>query len=321
MQILDTINEFLYSRKHGTAENSKGKASDATLMNYGYALRIFSSYMVEQADRHSYESITSANIRAFVEWATAQTNRAVKPWSMSKYILLFKTLKVYFHWIEQDEDCIEAGLKSWRAKLPKLSATPKREQIATPKELKTWQGAFKTDTVLGLRNWMIFSLFMETGMRRGELAYLKVEHIQIDNRLIYISDGKTGSRTVAMSERLANDMRNYLKRRRKIRGADSPYLFPSCKAGHQPSADMISKAFSRMQHSLGLPHLTPHGLRHAFCTYWIKNGGNVEMLRNVTGHKTYSAMQHYMHLAKVGGEAQKAELNRVSPLRMLDRVR
>ena len=38
----------------------------------------------------------------------------------------------------------------------------------------------------------------------------------------------------------------------------------------------------------------------------------------MTGHKSYDALLHYVHLAQVGGTEQKDELEKVSPLGMLD---
>jgi integrase/recombinase XerD len=321
MLIQEVIDQFIFSRKHGTAENSKGKAAEKTLEAYRYTLGTFCSYMEESRNRSNYEHITPPDIRAFVEWATEQTKLAEKPWSASRYLLVFKALKVFFRWIEQDEDCQEMNLKSWRTKMPRLFATPRRDYIPSPQELKEWKKAFTTTTALGMRNWAIFCLLFDTGLRREELAMLKLENIQLDNRQIYVPDGKTGSRTISISERVAQDLRTYLKRRQKTRGADTPYLFPSCKGDHGPSPDMISKVFRRMRKRLGLSKVTPHTLRHAFTTYYIKNGGNVERLRDITGHRTYAAMQHYMHLAQVGGTEQKDEIDKVSPLKMLDKVR
>jgi site-specific recombinase XerD len=321
MLIHEVVDQFLYSREQGTSRNSKGAASRFTLSTYRYALGTFVDYMEEQAERHTYESISAQNIRDFVRWVNEQTKLEEKPWSVSRYLLVFKVLKVFFKWLEQDEDCQEEGLKSWRTKMPQLCATPKRDRIASPQELRQWRQAFPTNTVLGMRNWAIFSLFMETGMRRSELSSLKLQYLQLEDLQIYIPEGKTESRNVAISERVAKDLKRYLKRRATSRGAESEYLFPSCKKGFKPSTGMITKMFAGMQRRFNLPDLTPHGLRHAFCTYYLRNGGNVERLRNTTGHKTYQAMQHYMHLAKVGGEEQKEEIERCSPLKMLDRTR
>lgn len=315
MLIYEVIDLFIYNRRNGLA-GSKGKASPNTLHAYKYALRPFCEFL-ESRDKVAYKEISAVDVRAFVEHINELLSTG--KWSRSRFLIVLKVMKAWFRFIETDEDCKEEELKSFRTKLPVGSAFPRRDHIPSPSEMKQWKKAFRMDTVLGLRNWVIFCTLLETGMRRSELVGLKLEHLQLDNRTIYIPDGKTGSRTVAVTEILARHIATYLKKRAKSNFADSPYLFASCKA-EVPTGNMITKVFRKLRKDKNLPYITPHTMRHAFCTYYLSNGGSTERLRNMTGHKTYTAMLHYMHLAKVSGSGQKEELERVSPLRMLDKT-
>lgn len=314
MLIHEVIDQFLYNRRHGLA-GSKGKAQPKTLITYQYALKPFKDFLQERS-KVGYEEINAFDIRAYVEYLTLMLDTGT--WSRSRYLITIKVLKGFFTFVETDPDCIEEGLKGFGKRLPVAGAFPRRDHIPSPQDLQQWKKAFQTNTVLGLRNWLIFCTLLETGMRREELASLKMAHLQLDNRLIYIPDGKTGSRTIAITEILARNMKVYLKRREKAEFAHSEYLFASCKSD-VPSPNMVTKVFTKLREKANLPYITPHTMRHAFCTYYLSNGGSTERLRNMTGHKTYTAMLHYMHLAKVSGTGQKDELEKVSPLRMLDR--
>jgi site-specific recombinase XerD len=313
MLIFEVIDLFIYNRRNGLA-GSKGKAAPNTLLSYKYALRPFAEFM-EARDKVSYKEITNVDIRAFVEHINDLVTTG--KWSKSRFLIVVKVMKAWFGFIETDEDCMEEGLKGFRKKMPVAGAFPRRDHIPSPSEMKQWKRAFKMDSTMGLRNWVIFCMFLETGLRRSELTGLKLEHLQLDNHTIYVPDGKTGSRTIAITEILARNIRVYLKKRAKAKFAHSDFLFASGKS-LVPTGNMVTKVFRKLRNDHNLPYITPHTMRHAFCTYYLSNGGQTERLRNMTGHKTYTAMLHYMHLAKVTGAGQKEELERVSPLRMLE---
>lgn len=309
MLIREVIELFLHNRK------IKMGASKETIKTYTYALKIFTEYMEVQRSRTSYDQISRVDFVAFTEFIRGELND--KLWSMSKYLLVLKTLKCMFRWMEQDDDCKEEGLKSWRERLPKGAKAPKRDYIPSPADLKRWQRAFNTRSATGLRNYMMFSVMLETGVRRGELATIKVKNLQLDRNLIYVT-GKTGDRIVVISKELSDRLRMYLRKKEHSVYKESEYLFPSRTSLHEPtSPQYISQIFRKLRAKLGLPNLTPHTLRHAFATYYLINGGSVENLRVQTGHTTYSSMLHYMHLAKVGGKQAADELEKASPLKML----
>jgi integrase len=312
--IQEVIDSFLYNRKHGLL-GSKGKASSHTLAAYEYALRPFADFMQDTRNKVGWAELSAIDIRFYVEDLTSKVG--APNWSRSRYLLTVKVLKTMFRWMEKDEDCIEEGLKSFHSKMPVAGKMPRREYIPTPRELKEWRRAFPTGTYIGLRDWIVFSILLETGMRRGEICNLKIEHLQLDNRQIYIPDGKTGSRTIAITDLLARNIKLFLKRRSRTKHNAAPYLLSSLRAV-KPNPNMVTKLYRRVRNKYGLSHVTPHTMRHAFCTYYLKRGGNPERLRNITGHTSFDALLPYMHLAQVGGAEQKAELEKASPLRMLD---
>lgn len=290
-------------------------ATEETIKTYKYALKHFVSFM-EDRGRTTYSEITRMDIVAFVEHARSSYDTDV--WSKSRYALVIKTLKVMFRWIGKDDDCRDEGLKSWCDRMPKGVAVPKRETIPSSVDLVRWQKAFNTRTVTGLRDYILFSVLMETGMRRGELVSIKVEHLQFDSGMIWIPKGKEGSRTVTMTKSLADRLKMYLKKREKSYMAGSPYLFPSRRSLEEPTnAQYISQIFRAMIRKHKLPRITPHFLRHSFCTQYLVRGGGIEGMRVESGHKTYSSLLHYLHLAKVGNAEHKAETERVSAIAAL----
>jgi site-specific recombinase XerD len=307
--IRDVTDLFIGHRKNTL------NVAKSTVETYRYALKQFTEFMEQKRDKFSYRDINRVDISAFNEYMKDAQDS--KQWSRSKYLLVVKILKAMFRWIEEDDECREDKLQSWRTKMPKGGKTPQREYIPSPKELGDWKKGFNTTTVAGLRDYMIFCTLMETGIRRGELVTLKVEHVMLETKTMFVQ-GKTGPRTIAITDQLGAMIKTYLRRRARTYMAKSPYMFPSTKSLDAPvHSDYVTKIFARFRARTGLAKITPHTLRHAFSTYFLVNGGGEESLRVNTGHKTYDSMVHYLHLAKVHGHKQKADMEKASLLKML----
>lgn len=315
MLLDELVKSFLYSRKYQLT-GAKTKARPHTLENYDYNLKKFISFM-NQAGKFQYEELSRNDIRSFVEHCGGMEESGA--WSKSTRLTVLRTVRTFLRWVKIDPDCMEDGLKDFSNLIEKIGRNPRRNFIPSPKDLQKWRDAFRTDHVYGFRNWVIFALIVDTGMRIGEVCNLLLEYLQLDNQQMYIPDGKTGSRTVPLSRPVVKILKAWLQRRRKIARADSPYLFVS-RRSEKCTPNSIGYAFRRLKKKFDLPPLTPHTLRHSFCTYYLRNGGNLERLRNITGHTTFEMLKGYLHMAEVGSKEAKSEMEAVSPLRMLSNL-
>ena len=64
---------------------------------------------------------------------------------------------------------------------------------------------------------------------------------------------------------------------------------------HNPQyfRDYLARACKRA----GIPHLSPHTLRHTFATRWLQDGGDIYTLSKILGHSSVSVTErHYAHL-------------------------
>lgn len=318
MLITELFESFMHSRKNGLG-GAKGKATADTIDQYQRNLKHFVEFMQDKRDRLKYEAVSRADVRAFIEFVNTNPRWPAE----SSKLTVLRVLRTLFRFVEKDEECQEEKLKSWATVLPPIPRNTSRIHIPTPKDLKTMRGKWDTSTVWGFRNFVAMSFMLGTGQRVTEICHTKMEHLQMDNGLLYVpEEGKTGSRLVPLDESLAKIVKLWLKRRAKLKGAgESPYLFIGRK-GVQCNRQMFGKAFRKAQPgSVAGKRITPHTLRHSFGTYYLRNGGGTEQLRMITGHKTYEAMKGYLHLAQVGSDAAKKELEKVSPLKMLDSVK
>lgn len=315
MLLDEVIQSFVHSRQLGLRETgAKGVCRPRTLENYRYHLEMFVKFMQETRGKATWESIKKVDVLAFVAAYQSRTD-----WTESTKLGLFRVVRMLFRFISKDEECREEKLTDWSNCLPAIKKNPSRTFIPSVKDIRTMQKSFNANTLYGLRNYVVFSLVMGTGLRIGEICFLKLEHLQLDTGYIYVpQEGKTGSRLVPIEDKVVSLLKAWLRRREKITGIYTvPWLFVS-RGLRQCNRHTFEIAFTKIQGSKDKgQRITPHTLRHAFGTYYLNNGGDMERLRLTLGHTTYDTTKLYLHLAKVGNEKGKEELERVSPLRML----
>jgi site-specific recombinase XerD len=316
----ELISAFIYSRKHGLKESgAKSKASDVTIANYEAQLRVMTDFMQEKRGRFEWDDVGREDVRAFVEFVNGRTE-----WSDSTRLTYLRTFRTLLHFVDLDEECQEEELDGWKKfkrLLPAIGQNARRDFIPSPVDLKTWQKEFNTSDLYGFRNYVAFSLWIDTGIRLSELSTLRVDSMQLDNKQIFVK-GKTGPRNVPVTDKVVRLVKAWTKRRDSLTWAkNSPYVFVGHYAPNVGRSG-FGQVFRKMRKANpNLPRLTAHLLRHSFGTYYLRRDANLERLRIIMGHQDIRTTQKYLHLAQVGSDQIKEELERASPLKMLDEVR
>lgn len=132
----------------------------------------------------------------------------------------------------------------------------------------------------------IVELAYETAMRRGEIVKLKPKHLHLDDRILSVVDGKTGDRSVPLTNRAVGLLRDSLSRCL----TPEARLFPV--APHS-----VSTAVRRARRAVGLDDdVRLHQLRHTRITEVAKKGFNQAQIMMVSGHHDVRSIQRYTHL-------------------------
>lgn len=156
-----------------------------------------------------------------------------------------------------------------------------------------------------LRNELIIRLLFDTGLRRGELAQVKLDHIDRDNRTIYVPPRKSPQdRTVTYTQDYSGFLldqwldgtRGRKDRRSVYEADDSAYLFPTNQSDHI-SGERINITVRKAAESAGLQkvvntysdgreiHLiNAHTLRHSHGVQAVKSDIDVRRLAESMGH-------------------------------------
>jgi len=148
------------------------------------------------------------------------------------------------------------------------------------------------------RRTLLMTLY-GTGMRRSELANLKVSDIDSQRMIIRVVAGKGGKdRDLPLSPTLLETLREYWRwRKPKL------YMFPTRIRG-LPAEEPISDktvwiACSEAARRAGInKRVTPHTLRHSWATHLLEAGTDLRTIQVLLGHGDLETTAQYLHLSR-----------------------
>jgi integrase/recombinase XerD len=139
------------------------------------------------------------------------------------------------------------------------------------------------------RNYAIVTLLAYTAMRISEALAIRLVDFNLQTGECIIRNGKgEKQRTVLMNTKIINALRDYLKDRSRYSAAEeSRFLFVS-KKNENLNRTVVNRIFQQFS-----PKITPHQLRHYFCTNAIEKGLSIHEVANQAGHSNINTTLLY----------------------------
>jgi integrase/recombinase XerD len=137
-----------------------------------------------------------------------------------------------------------------------------------------------------------------TGMRRSEVARLKIADIDSQRMVIHVVNGKGGKdRDLPLSPKSLETLRAYWRWLKP-----QIYLFPSRmhRASEQPITDKIVwRACNEAARRAGIRKtVTPHLVRHSWATHLLEAGTDLRTIQLLLGHEDLEVTARYLHLSE-----------------------
>ena len=215
----------------------------------------------------------------------------------------YRAVKVFIRWLF-DNRYIDNDY-TLKIKLPKNDA--KLVLPLTVREVNIIDNYFTNDNFNGIRNYCLFHLMLDCGLRRSEVINLNFKDIKDNNIYIRLSKNNK-SRIVLCPNFLKQTISNYYN---SVPNKQGSILFYDRYNKNRITDNSIRKIFSNLKHIQGVERIHPHLCRHTFATSYAINVGNLEMLRLLLGHADYNITQNYLHLANqqklVNGDVYKID--------------
>ena len=153
---------------------------------------------------------------------------------------------------------------------------------------------------MGLRDRALLEVVYSTGLRRMELARLRVYDIDAGRGLVFVNQGKwQKDRWVPIGERAIHWVQRYLDEVRPaiVLPPDDGTLFLS-RLGQPFNASWLSTAVAQYVQRANLGKQGGcHLFRHTMATVMLENGADIRQIQVMLGHVDIKSTQIYTHVA------------------------
>jgi site-specific recombinase XerD len=260
--------------------------STATQSVYGLTVRYLAEFLEAKGMPTALNAIRREHVEA---WLADLRERGRAKATISVY---YRSLQPFFKWAIEEGFVTDSPLRNiGRPKVPEQPVP-----VLTDDQLKALIATTDSTAFEDRRDAAIIRLFLDTGIRRAEMAGLRAGDVEIDAKAgggLVTVFGKGGRwRSVPFGAKTAIAIRRYLRDRDRHAKADAT---TNLWIGYRGplSGDGIMQMLQRRGARIGLPHLHPHQLRHTFAHAWAAAGGSESDLMRLAGWRSPAMLRRY----------------------------
>lgn len=268
-------------------------ASECTVHAYRGDLMQFSSWLTNgNAETEvDFKSVTLSDLRA---WLAHLGNEGLAPRTMRRKALAARSFFRYL--LREGIISRNPAADLLLPKLPKpLPSLIKEEEL----ELIVSNEAFDTGDWEEYRDKLIIDFLYSTGLRRSELLRLNDTDISFDRAEIRVYGKGRKTRIVPLAPQLSERIKRYQQLRDEYwieTPAAAAGKFLLTHSGHEMNNTALSRIV-KVELSSTSGKKTPHTLRHTFATALLRNGAEINSVKELLGHASLSTTQIYTHLS------------------------
>lgn len=308
LSIVKTNQNDLYLREFLLFMRSDKGARPKTLTGYETDLKRFIRHF-------STQDVLELRQQQIREYKFSLVDTGLSPRTVNRHVSVIRSFYEYF--VDHDDyDIVKNPAKNIQGmKVPKTVPITLGEQQA-----KTLLDGIMLTGKYAVRDYAIFATFLFTGVRVSELINLKTYDINFEENFIHVRDGKGGKdRIIPMIPQLANALQLYLQsgivyeelvknenqrskinrykcgRKYFVAGEDDQTLFLT-KFGEPYTEKGIDWLFKSYTKRLGIykDKLSLHALRRSCLTFLYKQGVDLFVLKEISGHAHVQTLEHYL---------------------------
>jgi integrase/recombinase XerD len=243
------------------------------------------------------EEVTKPVLERYQRYLYHYRKKDGKPLSFPSQIARLTPVRAFFKWlcrqnILPSNPASELELPRGERRLPKAVLTAgETERILSVPDIKT---------ATGLRDRAMLEVFYSTGMRRMELAGLKLHDLDAERGTVMIRQGKgKKDRLIPMGDRAFAWVRKYAEDARPslVCEPDDGTVFLT-NDGTPLEPGRLTQHVSAIVKAAGLEKRgSCHMFRHTCATLMLENGADVRFIQQQLGHVDLSTTQIYTQVS------------------------
>ncbi|MFB9695347.1 tyrosine recombinase XerC [Actinoplanes digitatis] len=149
-----------------------------------------------------------------------------------------------------------------------------------------------------VRDQAVLELLYATGVRVSELCGLDVADLDEGRRVVRVFGKGAKERVVPYGIPAQRALDEWLKRGRPAlaHAGSGDALFLGARGGRLQQT-VVRRIVAAAARAAGLPHTSPHDLRHSAATHLLDGGADLRAVQDLLGHASLSSTQIYTHVS------------------------
>jgi site-specific recombinase XerD len=211
-------------------------------------------------------------------------DRGLSPATVAKH---YRSLQQLFGWLVEEGELARSPMATMKPPAVPEQPVPVLGDDALTRLLGTCNG----NTFENRRDTAIMRLFVDTGMRAGELLGLTLNDVDFDQQMAFVL-GKGGRhRACPFGAKTANALRRYLRLRGRHPFSDRDHLWLGTRGVLTDSG--VRQMLERRCADAGIAAVHPHQFRHTFAHDWLAAGGQEHDLMRLAGWRSREMVGRY----------------------------
>jgi len=153
------------------------------------------------------------------------------------------------------------------------------------------------ENFFALRNRTVIATLYSTGLRRAELANLKISDWDVKRAVFRVVGKGDKLREIPITNTIHDELELYLEKFKEIYPVSNNNNFFLTDSGQPFYLSFVNKIVtSELRGVEGFTgKRSPHVLRHSIATHLLNNGADLNSIKEVLGHSSLAATQVYTH--------------------------
>jgi len=173
-----------------------------------------------------------------------------------------------------------------------------RPNALTIKQIKSLFESIDRNTILGIRDYALYALMYQTGLRVGEVHTLNLDSIDLERQLLSVIGKGNKPRQLHLTQEMCQILSEYLAVREFFYNSQRSDAFFLSKKGNRLAIRTMEDNMKKLFHKANfyVPfNVTCHTLRHSFASHLNDNDVDILVIQSLLGHSSPRSTEPYIH--------------------------